>query len=55
MTTLELVKALEDFGIKEGFAIREGKIVLWENKTEIPKELTEFIKLDGVANNGNDN
>jgi len=46
MTTLELVKALTDLEITEGYAIRNGLIVLWENETEIPELLADFVQLD---------
>ena len=49
MTTKELFTQLGELGITEGFAIRDGKIVLWENKEEVPEELAQFIELDEQA------
>jgi hypothetical protein len=46
MTTLELVQALSDLGITEGFSIRDGLIVVWDNETQVPESLTEYLKLD---------
>jgi len=46
MTTLELTQLLTALDITEGFAIRDGLIVLWENETEIPESLNDFVKLD---------
>ncbi len=46
MTTLELVEALSKLGFTEGFAIRNGQIVVWDNKELIPASLTEFVQLD---------
>ena len=55
MITKELLDKLVELGIVEGFGIRDGKIVLWENETEVPAELAEFIELDGQVTNGDDN
>jgi hypothetical protein len=46
MTTRELATALEDLGFTAGYAIRNGKIVAWENESEIPEALAEYVKLD---------
>jgi hypothetical protein len=49
MTTKELFNQIVELGITEGFAIRNGKIVLWENEEEVPEELAQFIELDEQA------
>ena len=46
MTTLELVEALSLLGVTEGFAIRNGEIIVWDNESSIPASLSEFVKLD---------
>jgi hypothetical protein len=46
MTTRELVTALDDLGFTTGYAIRNGQIVVWENESEIPEALAEYVKLD---------
>lgn len=46
MTTLELVKILTESDITEGYAIRDGVIVLWENDYEVPESLAKFVQLD---------
>lgn len=55
MNTKELHDKLVELGITEGYAIRNGLIVVWENEAEVPAELAEFIELDGQATNGDDN
>jgi hypothetical protein len=49
MDTKELFTRLGELGVTEGFAIRNGKIVLWENKEEVPEELAQCIELDEQA------
>jgi hypothetical protein len=49
VTNLEIVEILTSAGITEGYAIRNGLIVVWENKTAIPEELAQFIQLDEQA------
>ena len=46
MDSLELQSLLNDLEITEGYAIRNGLIVLWENETPIPKSLSEYVQLD---------
>lgn len=46
MDTNELFKILTESDITEGFAIRNGLIVLWENDYEVPESLLEFVQLD---------
>ena len=46
MTTLEIVDALAALEIVDGFAVRDGKIVIWEHETEIPESLADFVALD---------
>jgi hypothetical protein len=46
MDSLELQSLLNDLEITDGYAIRNGLIVLWENETEIPESLTDYVQLD---------
>lgn len=46
MTTLEIAEALAALEITDGFAIRNGLIVLWENDYQVPESLQKFIQLD---------
>ena len=46
MDTQELNKILIESDITEGYAIRNGLIVLWENDYEIPESLQQFVQLD---------
>lgn len=46
MTNLEIVDALTIAGFTNGYAIRNGQIVVWENETEIPESLAAYVKLD---------
>lgn len=46
MDTQELNKILIESDITEGYAIRNGLIVLWENEYEIPESLEQFVQLD---------
>jgi hypothetical protein len=46
MDTQELNKILIESDITEGYAIRNGLIVLWENDYEIPESLQRFLQLD---------
>lgn len=46
MNTKELHQKLIELDITEGYAIRDGFIVLWENDFEIPESLEKFVQLD---------
>lgn len=46
MTHDDLVARLFELEINEGWAVRDGKIVVWENATDVPDELQEFVELD---------
>lgn len=46
MTTLEIAEALAALEITDGFAIRNGLIVLWENEKAIPESLENYVQLD---------
>jgi hypothetical protein len=46
MNTKEILTLLNDAGFTEGFAIRDGFIVVWENEASVPDSLTKFVKLD---------
>ena len=46
MDTKELHKILVESDITEGYAIRDGLIVLWENDYEVPQSLQQFVQLD---------
>lgn len=48
MTHKEIVEKLNELGIIDGWAVRNGKIVLWENETKIPKELASYVELDTI-------
>jgi hypothetical protein len=41
-----VVARLFELKITEGWAVRNGKIVVWENSTKVPDELQEFVNLD---------
>jgi hypothetical protein len=42
----ELCDKLIELGFTEGWGVRNGKIVVWENKEKIPDTLSEYIELD---------
>lgn len=46
MNSLELLQALDDLEITDGFVIRNGYIVDWSNEIEIPESLADFVALD---------
>jgi hypothetical protein len=46
MTHEELCNKLIELGFSEGWAIRDGKIVVWENTAKVPNELKQYIDLD---------
>jgi len=54
MNTLELLELLNKSGFTEGFAIRNGEIVLWENEQDVPESLAVYVNLD-VIDNGDNN
>jgi hypothetical protein len=37
---------LFELEINEGWAVRNGKIVVWENAEKVPDELQDVIELD---------
>jgi hypothetical protein len=47
MTHDEIVEKLYSLGFEQGWSVRNGKIVVWENKVEVPAELNFYIDLDG--------
>jgi len=42
----EVCDKLIELGLTDGWAVRNGKIVVWENDTAVPNELKEFVELD---------
>jgi hypothetical protein len=50
MNILELIDALKVAGFDGGYAIRENKIILWENEEPVPSEFAEYIELDTEPN-----
>ena len=46
MTQEELCDKLIDLDFSKGWGVRNGKIVVWENKEKIPDALAEYIELD---------
>jgi hypothetical protein len=42
----ELVARLFELEINEGWGVRNGKIVVWENAEPVPDELKDVIELD---------
>jgi hypothetical protein len=42
----ELCEKLFELGFESGWAIRNGKIVVWENSKAVPKELKSYVELD---------
>ena len=46
MNQEELCNKLVELGFESGWAVRNGKIVVWDNKKEIPNELSDFVELD---------
>lgn len=42
----EVCDKLIELGFAEGWAVRNGKIVVWENAEQVPDELQKFIELD---------
>jgi hypothetical protein len=48
MTHDEIVTALNDLGFEQGWAVRNGKIVVWENKVDVPKDLAKYVELDSI-------
>ena len=42
----EIVETLIELGYPEGWAVRDGKIVVWENAESVPDELQDVLKLD---------
>lgn len=42
----EVCDKLTELGFTEGWAVREGKIVVWENANAVPDELQDFVELD---------
>jgi hypothetical protein len=49
MTHDELIAKLIELGFNEGWAVRNGKIVVWENPEQVPDELAEHLELDEVT------
>ena len=47
MTHDEIVQKLNDLGLVEGWSVRNGKIVVWENENDLPTELKSYVDLDG--------
>jgi hypothetical protein len=48
MEHLELCDKLVELGFAEGWAVRNGKIVVWENAQAVPEELADYLELDEV-------
>jgi hypothetical protein len=46
MTQEQLCDKLIELGFNSGWGVRNGKIVVWENKEKIPDTLSEYIELD---------
>ena len=46
MNHQELCEKLIELGFAEGWAVRNGKIVAWENTKKIPDTLSEYVELD---------
>lgn len=46
MTHDEIVTELYNLGFNEGWAVRDGKIVVWENETAIPENLSDYLEID---------
>ena len=46
MTHQEICEKLFELGFETGWAVRDEKIVLWENEQVVPKELKKFVQLD---------
>lgn len=49
MTHDELIAKLIELEFKSGWGVRDGKIVVWENKKSIPDELIQYVELDETA------
>lgn len=46
MTHDELCAALFVAGFESGWAVRDGKIVVWENTEKVPNALKDLVELD---------
>jgi hypothetical protein len=46
MTHDEIVEKLNDLGFVDGWSVRNGKIVVWENEIEVPADLVSYVELD---------
>ena len=46
MTHDELCAAITAAGFETGWAVRDGKIVVWENAEPVPDELSDCVELD---------
>ena len=46
MTHKELCEKLIKLGFETGWGVRNSEIVVWENETDVPDELKEFVNLD---------
>jgi predicted kinase len=46
MNQEELCDKLVELGFESGWAVRNGKIVVWENTTKVPNELKQYVDLD---------
>jgi len=42
----EVCDKLIELELTDGWAVRNGKIVVWENAAAVPDELKEFVELD---------
>jgi hypothetical protein len=48
MTHDEIIEALNDLGYQTGWAVRNGKIVVWQNESDLPAELSAYVELDTI-------
>ena len=46
MNHQQLCDKLIELGFDLGWGVRNGEIVLWENETDVPDELQDFVNLD---------
>lgn len=48
MTHDEIIAKLYKLEFNQGWAVRDGKIVVWENAEIVPEELADYLELDEV-------
>ena len=51
MTHDQVIAKLLKLKLVDGWAVRNGKIVVWENAEPVPNELSDCVELDNTADN----